>query len=157
MENKYYQIQAKRTTYKNILFRSKLEAQWALFFDLVGVTWEYEAKHFDLGQVRYLPDFWLPKLEVFVEIKPIIENSPFIWREKCRLLNKVSKRPVFLFLGRPKEKEHKVYAFGLNTIKSNEKGMFEKTCIKFKYCGVTFFKGKINLENIFKEVRCYQF
>ena len=48
------------TEYKGHLFRSRLEARWAVFFDACGVEWEYEPEGFDLGDgVRYLPDFLL--------------------------------------------------------------------------------------------------
>ena len=58
------------TDYKGYRFRSRLEARWAVFFDTLGVAWEYEREGYDLDGVWYLPDFWLPKARVFVEIKP---------------------------------------------------------------------------------------
>ena len=55
------------TTYKNIQFRSRLEAKWAAFFDLLGWKWQYEPV--DLN--GYIPDFVLEGVEsVLVEIKP---------------------------------------------------------------------------------------
>lgn len=51
-------------------FRSRLEARWAVFFQSLGVDWEYEPEGFDLGPDGwYLPDFWLPKLEMWAEVK----------------------------------------------------------------------------------------
>ena len=48
------------TEYKGYLFRSRLEARWAVFFDACGVKWEYEPEGFDLGDgIYYLPDFLL--------------------------------------------------------------------------------------------------
>ena len=48
------------TKYKGYLFRSRLEARWAVFFDACGVKWEYEPEGFDLGEgIYYLPDFLL--------------------------------------------------------------------------------------------------
>lgn len=46
------------TRYKGYRFRSRLEARWAVFFDALGLHWEYEPESFELpnGQ-RYLPDF----------------------------------------------------------------------------------------------------
>src|SRR5690554_4428220 len=43
------------TTYKGINFRSRLEAKWAAFFDLLGWKWEYEPV--DLN--GWIPDFQL--------------------------------------------------------------------------------------------------
>ena len=37
-----YTIKAHPTFYKDVLFRSRLEARWAAFFDLAGWEWEYE-------------------------------------------------------------------------------------------------------------------
>jgi hypothetical protein len=52
------------TLYKGYLFRSRLEARWAKFFDALGIQWEYEKEGYDLGDAGwYLPDFWLPQVE----------------------------------------------------------------------------------------------
>lgn len=48
------------------MYRSRLEARWAAFFDRLG--WPHEYKPFDLG--AWSPDFLLPDLHVLVEIKP---------------------------------------------------------------------------------------
>jgi hypothetical protein len=46
------------THYKGYRFRSRLEARWAVFFDALGLRWEYEPEGYDLGSVGwYLPDF----------------------------------------------------------------------------------------------------
>jgi hypothetical protein len=58
------------TAYKGYRFRSRIEARWAVFFDTLGVRWEYEKEGYELANgARYLPDFWLPDLECFVEVK----------------------------------------------------------------------------------------
>lgn len=55
------------TTYNGINFRSRLEARWAAFFDLLGWSWEYEA--FDLP--GWIPDFKIKgKKDIYVEVKP---------------------------------------------------------------------------------------
>ena len=65
-------IKAIETSYKGYRFRSRLEARWAVFFDALGIKWEYEKEGFDLGDgLRYLPDFWLPDHLWFVEVKAI--------------------------------------------------------------------------------------
>jgi len=59
------------TDYKDIRFRSKLEAQWAVFFDACRIKWQYELQPFDLGGgLSYLPDFFLPELSTWLEVKP---------------------------------------------------------------------------------------
>jgi hypothetical protein len=58
------------TEYKGCRFRSRLEARWAVFFHALNLTWEYEAEGFILpNNDKYLPDFWLPEMECFFEVK----------------------------------------------------------------------------------------
>ena len=88
-------IQAIETHYNGYRFRSRLEARWAVFFDALGVRYEYEKEGFRLPAQRYrtygregselffperwyLPDFWLPDLRYWVEIKgtrPTLEEG----------------------------------------------------------------------------------
>lgn len=63
-------IKAIETQYKGYRFRSRLEARWAVFFDALGIEWEYEPEGYDLGEAGwYLPDFWLPKCQWHFEVK----------------------------------------------------------------------------------------
>ena len=94
-----HHIHAIETRYAGCRFRSRLEARWAVFFDTLGIKWEYEPQGFDLdalvaeiGRVEpaliayretgssasllpdtglggYLPDFWLPTQQTWVEVK----------------------------------------------------------------------------------------
>jgi hypothetical protein len=55
-------IKAIETAYKGYNFRSRLEARWAVFFDALGIEWEYEPEGFEFEDgTRYLPDFLLKK------------------------------------------------------------------------------------------------
>ena len=58
------------TVYSGYKFRSRLEARWAVFFDACGIPYQYEPEGFDLGNRYYLPDFYLPWWNCYVEIKP---------------------------------------------------------------------------------------
>ncbi|WP_329362975.1 hypothetical protein [Streptomyces sp. NBC_01483] len=52
------EIRAIATRYGGCRFRSRFEARWAVFFDHLGVVWQYEPEVFDLGSGHwYLPDF----------------------------------------------------------------------------------------------------
>ncbi len=78
-------IKAIETKYKGYKFRSRLEARWAVFFDALGIKWEYEKEGFDLEEAGwYLPDFWLPDKQVWVEVKPRAPSESE--GEKMRLL-----------------------------------------------------------------------
>ncbi len=61
------------TEYAGTRFRSRLEARWAVFFDLLGLAWQHEPEAYRLGSSLYLPDFWLPELEAFWEVKPDLD------------------------------------------------------------------------------------
>ena len=58
------------TKYAGRYFRSRLEARWAIWFDVMNIRWEYENQGFSIGDDRYLPDFELPDFNCYVEIKP---------------------------------------------------------------------------------------
>ena len=60
------------TRYRGYRFRSRLEARYAVLFDALGLAYEYEREGYDLGWALdwYLPDFWLPGLQCFAEVKP---------------------------------------------------------------------------------------
>ena len=69
-------IQIIETEYKGYHFRSRTEARWAVFFDSMGIEWEYEPEGFKLeGGYNYLPDFYLPKLNIWVEVKGIFTDK----------------------------------------------------------------------------------
>lgn len=54
-------FRAIETHYGGYLFRSRLEARWAVFFDALGIEWQYEIQGFELSTGEmYLPDFHLP-------------------------------------------------------------------------------------------------
>lgn len=58
------------TRYAGCHFRSRTESRWAVFLDHLSITWKYEDQGFQLPSGRrYLPDFVLPDLKIFLEIK----------------------------------------------------------------------------------------
>ena len=59
------------THYNGYRFRSRLEAKWAVYFDKLEIKYEYEPEGYVLENGEcYLPDFYLPGFNAFVEIKP---------------------------------------------------------------------------------------
>lgn len=70
-------MKAIETVYNGYRFRSRLEARWAVFFDEAGIKYQYELEGFELDNGQwYLPDFWLPGIEIWVEIKRWTEFNP---------------------------------------------------------------------------------
>lgn len=67
------------TRYAGCLFRSRLEARWAVCFDQLGIAWDYEPQGFEVTKritnawsdstFRYLPDLWLGDVETWGEVK----------------------------------------------------------------------------------------
>lgn len=88
-------------------FRSRLEAKWAIFFNALGIRWDYEPEGYELGAgLRYLPDFFLhlrePRANVkgyWVEIKPFAPLDSEI--QKMVLLVKQTGHHGFIFCGLP--------------------------------------------------------
>jgi hypothetical protein len=58
-----------QTWYANRRFRSRLEARWAVALDRLSIQWMYEHQGYETKAGAYLPDFWLPELNTFLEIK----------------------------------------------------------------------------------------
>jgi len=68
-------MKAIETKYNGYNFRSRLEARWAVFFDCLGIKYEYEMEGFTDGKICYLPDFYFPKYDFYAEIKPSNHND----------------------------------------------------------------------------------
>lgn len=99
-------VQAIETEYKGYRFRSRLEARWAVFFDALGIPWEYEKEGYDLGEAGYyLPDFWLPEQGIWIEIKPATysESGEIEWPDssKQRALEEATGIQVVTLCGTP--------------------------------------------------------
>lgn len=93
-------IKAIETHYKGYRFRSRLEARWAVYFDSLGIKWEYEKEGYDLGKAGwYLPDFWLPQVNMWAEVK----GKKFTKKEikKCEELDKMTGYPCLFLQGMP--------------------------------------------------------
>lgn len=67
------EIRAMETAYKGFRFRSRLEARWAMFFDRIGVKWEFEPQPVLVNGEPYLPDFLIIHRghPVYHEVKPL--------------------------------------------------------------------------------------
>jgi hypothetical protein len=76
--NRTGEFKAIETTYNGRLYRSRLEAKWAVMLDALNVRFEYEAEGYETPYGRYLPDFWLADAYcraksckgVLLEVKP---------------------------------------------------------------------------------------
>lgn len=90
-------IKAIETVYNGYKFRSRIEARWAVFFDTLGIPYEYEAEGFDLEGTWYLPDFRLPSQNCWIEIKG--QNPTEQELQKAYKLSMLDKKTVAIFGG----------------------------------------------------------
>lgn len=68
-------LKAIPTLYAGVQMRSKLEAEAAKLFDGLGIKWKYEPQGWDCDGVWYLPDFYLPAIRTYVEIKGVFDGD----------------------------------------------------------------------------------
>jgi hypothetical protein len=92
-------MKALPTTYRQITYRSRTEARWAAYFDELRVNAVYEGEGFDLDGMWYLPDFWLPGISAWFEVKGTEPTPDEI--EKVRRLAAASGRLVLIAIGHP--------------------------------------------------------
>lgn len=90
-------INAIETHYNGYRFRSRLEARWATFLDALEIPYEYEPEGFQDGQTWYLPDFWLPQQQCWIEVKP---TEPEDYKKQCMLADGTGF-PVYTLIGTP--------------------------------------------------------
>lgn len=63
-------LRAIPTIYKGVRLKSRLEGDVAFLIDNLGYEWLYEPQSYLLENgIHYLPDFYLPKLKLFIECR----------------------------------------------------------------------------------------
>ncbi|MDC8803915.1 hypothetical protein PRZ61_10755 [Halomonas pacifica] len=83
--------------HEGYVMRSLAEKRVAQILSRLGISWLYEHMPYDFH--GYLPDFYLPHLDVFVEVKG--EHPTDEEQEKCRRLHSQTGAPVVLVYGEP--------------------------------------------------------
>jgi len=71
--------------YNHIWMRSSWEIKFAKWLDRHNIEYIYEPKEFDLKDTTYTPDFYLPKSNIYIEIKGY-------WRDDARKKYKLFKK-----------------------------------------------------------------
>ena len=107
----------KEINWNGYRMRSKIEAKWALFFENISVEYFYEPDTIALertdGKItNYLPDYFLPEIGCYIEIK--LDKCPTEQEcSKCYMLAVQTGKDVFLFyeeLGKKNMNGYKYYA-----------------------------------------------
>jgi hypothetical protein len=103
-------IKAIETVWKGYRFRSRLEARWAVFFDALGLRWEYEPEGFVTSAGWYLPDFYLPQMDLWVEVKPDMADRKLSEDDEDRMKFFVfqSRKELLVLDGTPAQKTYKL-------------------------------------------------
>jgi hypothetical protein len=109
------------TVFYGYRFRSRLEARWAVFFDALGITWEYEPEGFELSDgTWYLPDFWLPTFDggMWAEVKPPAGDF-----KKAILFSHDTHQAMWLCEGTPTVRCYQYLSFDPDTGEEYEYGV----------------------------------
>lgn len=119
-------LQAIPTFYNGIKFRSRLEARWAYFFDLCKIKWNYELEGYELENARYLPDFYLPETETWVEVKPNLNfvNDEEVFKKVIEFTKACKKKKLIVFVDTPVKAKYYAY-MGLTDVKTNKPSLNE--------------------------------
>jgi hypothetical protein len=87
------------TVFDGHLFRSRGEARWAVFLKALGIDYKYELEGYDLSGTWYLPDFFIPTWQSWIEVKPESPSEQEVW--KCRELARETQKTCLLLYGEP--------------------------------------------------------
>lgn len=139
-------LKAIETRYKGYLFRSRTEARWAVFFDMLNLNWEYENEGYELGDVRYLPDFFIKDTGSFIEIKGSLP-VPSEMRKLTRLAEE-SNKMCFLVVGNPYTRNIDCY----HTVFTSGNGYQNDRYTLWEY-GITRYFD----DSLFNDVKSYKF
>lgn len=112
MDGNTNKVKAIETRYNGYLFRSRLEARWAVFFDAMGIQYEYEKEGYELPSGWYLPDFWLSGINTWLEIKGKSPTKKEF--QLCKELGDGTDAPVCIFHGLPMSNAGKIYSGSLH-------------------------------------------
>jgi hypothetical protein len=89
-------INALPSVFKGVTYRSRMEARWAVFMTEAKIPFFYEPEGYHLEDgAFYLPDFYLPNQDAFMEIKNPL--APEDSKKKPIALSRLTGKPVFVF------------------------------------------------------------
>lgn len=85
-----------KTSFRGVLYRSRLEARFAMALNEMDITYIYEPMKFSRPSGgTYMPDFFLPRQQLWVELKP---QRPHLEEElKCEEMSTAGFRVVLMY------------------------------------------------------------
>jgi hypothetical protein len=87
------------TVYCGKVFKNRLAVRWAVYFDVIGIEYEYASKEINLQGRKLVPDFWLPQVGMYAYVK----NRQFANSEISSIDDIVMETncPVLMLVGAP--------------------------------------------------------
>jgi hypothetical protein len=138
MTKDIYEIAAKPTVYDGVLYRSRMEARWAAFFDFVRWDFEYEPEPF----ATWSPDFVIHTLDCYVEVKPMVmwegaieKMKPYSQVHRCGLLSDVMVvEDNAYYIGKYLNRDYKEGELVLKDFTIQYRGNFTPKIIRQLWC-----------------------
>jgi hypothetical protein len=140
-------IKAIETIYNGYKFRSRLEARWAVFFDEMGIKYEYEPEGFILKSGNYLPDFYISDMNLYVEIKP--DESLIEERDIYRWMEFSEEKDLLLICGSPSKESLILFC------KHNNNSIYDMLLLENKPSIYEIFELKYDLGLVVKFAMTY--
>lgn len=99
-------MQIIETNYDGYRFRSRAEAMWAVFFNAIGWKYNYKMEGFGGSGFSYLPDFYMPQLEIWLEVKGAepAEHEMNV----ARALSRSRRQRVLIAIGQPEPSDQMI-------------------------------------------------
>lgn len=119
------------TQYKGVTYRSRTESRWALWFDNLNIKAIYEPEGYILDGILYLPDFYIPSWNLFVEVKG--KTPTEAERQKCSSLARVTGSHVILVVGDPANETGELFARPVSPEGPDVENVFFAMCRKCKH------------------------
>lgn len=122
--------------YKGYMMRSHSETRWASMMDFLGIRWQYEPRVFNTSLGGYLPDFYLPDMMAYAEVKGPAPTDDEL--TKGHDVQELTGLPVIFLHGKPAlDGVHLINSFVMAYVggKKISASMYELTCGIEKYKG----------------------
>lgn len=91
--------QSKCYAHRGWMMRSHTELLWAKVFDAAEIQYLHEPELFDTPHGWYLPDFYMPNIGAYVEIKGVEPND--IEKEKAAAVIRATGKMLVIIHGKP--------------------------------------------------------
>jgi len=99
-------IKTKPTFYKGVWFDSRTEAKYALAWDLLGIRYKIEEEKYTDHEGRgFIPDFYLPDYQLWVEVASDRPEAQARKIPRCHALADATSQAVLLTKGFPAESD----------------------------------------------------